>query len=392
MTAILQPMAVVLDDDPDVVVTLSLQLRSLGIEARCHSRPDVLFDELPTLAPQLMILDLELGQSEDGIEVLRRLAECRYAGAVLLLSGVEAKIIRIAERVGRSLGLHMLEPLSKPYRLVDLRARLECIAPRPLTQGHPSDIERSREEIDQALVRGEFTVYYQPQIELASGHLSGVEALARWQHPEGGMLAPSQFLPLMSTEQCRALTRRVLEVVLEDAEHWWQAGLSVAVAINVTPAELMNDDLLTVIEQGRRSLSHRFPIVLELTESTAMDDELLGGEVAARLRLHGLEVSVDDFGIGFSSLSRLQLLPVSELKIDRSFVSDIEETSQNAAIVEAVALLGKRLGIRVVAEGVESLDSLPLLRAHGCTHVQGFALGRPMTSEDILRIQHLLLA
>lgn len=392
MTAILQPLAAVLDDDPDVVVTLSLQLRTLGIEAHCHSHPDSMLAELPTLAPRLLVLDLELGCSEDGIEVLRRLAESRYTGAVLLLSGVETKIIKIAERVGRALGLNMLDSLGKPYRLADLRSRLERLAPRVLPQGNHTDIQRSREEIDLALARDEFTVHYQPQIELASGRLSGVEALARWQHPEVGLLAPGQFLPLMSPEQCHALTRRVLQVVLDDAERWWQSGLSVAMAINVTPAELMNDELLEVIEQGRQALSHRFPIVLELTESDSMDDELLGGEVAARLRLHGLEVSVDDFGIGFSSLSRLQLLPISELKIDRSFVSDIQETSQNAAIVEAVALLGQRLGIRVVAEGVESLDSLPLLRAHGCTHVQGFALGRPMPSDDILRIQHLLLA
>ncbi|GGX94080.1 diguanylate phosphodiesterase [Litchfieldella qijiaojingensis] len=392
MSAILQPLAAVLDDDPDVVVTLSLQLHALGMEARCHSRPEALLAELPILGPRLLIVDLELGRSNDGIEVLRRLAECRYAGAVLLLSGVESKIIHIAERVGRTLGLHMLDPLGKPYRLTDLRRRLEDISPRVVSERQSGDVLRSQEEVDLALTRDEFIVHYQPQFELASNRLSGVEALVRWQHPEMGLLQPGQFLPLMTPDQCQALTRRVASLALRDADRWSEAGLSLSMAINVTPAELMNAELLSLMDNGRRGLSHRAPIVLEITESDSMDDELLGGEVAARLRLHGVEVSVDDFGVGFSSLSRLQLLPISELKIDRSFVRDIHEASQDAAIVEAVALLGQRLGIRVVAEGVESLDRLPLLRTYGCTHVQGFALGRPMPAEQIPVIDRMLPA
>lgn len=391
MTAILHPFAAVLDDDPDVVVTLSLQLRTLGIEAHCHARPEALLAELPTLSPRLLILDLELGHSDDGIDVLRRLAECDYAGAVLLLSGVETKIIQIAERVGRSLGLNMLSPLSKPYRLADLRRRLEGIRPQVVAVTRPDDVLRTQDEIERALDGDEFIVHYQPQIELASGRLSGVEALARWQHPEAGLLSPAKLLPLMTPRQCQALTRRVLSVAFADTQRWLRHGIAISLAVNVTPDELMNDDLLALVDAGRRQLSHPLPIVLEVTESDSMDDELLGGEVAARLRLHGLEVSVDDFGVGFSSLSRLQLLPISEIKIDRSFVSDMHEASQNAAIVEAVALLGQRLGIRVVAEGVESLECLPLLRAFGCTHVQGYALGRPMSADDILRVQHLLL-
>jgi len=117
-----------------------------------------------------------------------------------------------------------------------------------------------------------------------------------------------------------------------------------------------------------------------------MEDELLGSEVAARLHLAGLEVSVDDFGVGFSSLARLQLLPISELKVDRSFVSQLLEDAQDAAIVEAVALLGRRLGIRVVAEGVEDLACLARLERYGCTHVQGFGLARPMPASDILAL------
>ncbi|MFC3282859.1 EAL domain-containing response regulator [Litchfieldella rifensis] len=386
MPADTQPLAAILDDDPDVAVMLSLQLRVLGMEACCYREQAPLLAELPYRRPRMVILALEFGQV-DGIAVLRRLAELEYRGVVLLLSGVERKIVRIAERVGRALGLTILDSLSKPYRLADLRRRLDGIRPRVQGGGESRvDAIRSPDEIELALAHDEFIVHYQPQYELANRRLSGVETLVRWQHPGAGLLYPGQFLHLMAPEQCQAMTRHLVALAMRDAARWSEAGLQLSVSVNVTPAELMNVELLSLMGQWRRSLAQRSPLVLEITETGSMDNDLLGSEVAARLHLLGLEVSVDDFGIGFSSLSRLQLLPISELKLDRSFVRHLHEDVQDAAIVEAVALLGQRLGIRVVAEGVESLESLEPLQRLGCTHVQGFALARPMPAEAILAL------
>ncbi|MDZ7851336.1 MAG: EAL domain-containing response regulator [Halomonas sp.] len=380
-----QRLAVVLEEDPDAAATLSLQLRTLGMECRYCRNGQHLIGEVMVRRPQLVIMALEFGQ-QDGISMLRRLAESGYLGRVLLLSGVERKIVRIAERLGQALGLQMLASLDKPMRLIELRECLEALA-----LGHPSDDACTVtppcriEELDRAFARQEITLHYQPQFELASGRLSGVEALVRWAHPEAGLLVPGRFLPLLTPDQNRHLTRRVLQLALEDAARWRGAGLSLSLSVNVTADDLMSPELLSLISEGRCSAGDT-PVILEITETAAMEDELLGSEVAARLHLGGLEVSVDDFGVGFSSLARLQLLPISELKVDRSFVSRLLEDAQDAAIVEAVALLGRRLGIRVVAEGIEDLACLASLERYGCTHVQGFGLARPMPAADILAL------
>ncbi|MCE9663352.1 EAL domain-containing response regulator [Halomonas sp. M5N1S17] len=374
-------LAVVLDEDPDVVAVLSLQLHVLGMESRCYRRADVLLEEIDECEPQLVIMGLEFGDP-DGIALLRLLAERRYAGWVLLLGGVERKISRIAERVGHTLGLQMLGSLDKPMRLAELRQRLDRLhLGRKPTIAPEDDPFFSAGELDRALEQHELTLHYQPQFELATGRLSGVEALVRWSHPEIGLIGPASFLPMLTAGQSRRLTCHVLEQALADAAHWASMGVVLSLSVNVTADDLMESQLLSMTR-------HRRPgepplVVLEITETAAMDDELLGSEIAARLHLNGMEVSVDDFGVGFSSLSRLQMLPISELKIDRSFVRHLQQDSQDAAIVEAVALLGRRLGIRVVAEGVEELDCLPTLARFGCTHVQGFGLSRPVPADMI---------
>lgn len=378
-----QALALVLEADMDVAAVLSLQLETLGLSSRYyhHSRP--LLEAVANRPPTLVILGLERG-SEDAIALLRRLSVTGYRGWVLLLSGVERKIARIAERVGLALGLRMLGCLDKPMRLADLR---RCLGNLRIGRESSAEVNGdpvfSGEELGLALKRRELTLHYQPQFELSTGRLSGVEALVRWAHPELGLIGPAAFLPLLSPAQGKRLTRHVLEMALLDADGWHREGVMPSLSVNVTADDLGCPDLLALT---RRRRTGEPPLVLEVTETAAMQDDLLGSEVAARLCLGGLEVSVDDFGIGFSSLSRLQLLPISELKVDRSFVRHLHEESQDAAIVEAVALLGRRLGIRVVAEGVEDPGALALLDRFGCTHVQGFGLARPMPAEEILEL------
>ncbi|ATJ81443.1 EAL domain-containing protein [Halomonas beimenensis] len=377
-------LAMVLEDDPDAAAALAVQLRVLGVETRYCRHAHHLVGEVLARRPQLVVMGLAFGD-QDGIAVLRRLAECRYAGKVLLLSGVERKVARIAERLGEALGLDMLASLDKPMRLAELRQRLSGLG-----QALPAGPEKGRplfqhDELERAFERQELILHYQPQFDLATRRLSGVEALVRWAHPEAGMLAPGDFLPLLTSAQGRLLTRRVLQLAMADAARWREAGVNLSLSMNVTPDDLLCPELVSLVRAGWHSAGGA-PLVLEITESSSMEDELLGSEVATRLHLTGLEVSVDDFGVGFSSLARLQLLPISELKVDRSFVSRLHEDVQDAAIVEAVALLGRRLGIRVVAEGVEDLACLAPLERFGCTHVQGFGLARPMPASEVLAL------
>lgn len=377
----MRALALVLDTDPDVAAVLSLQLDLLGLESRHYRRATPLLEEITSCRPQLVIMALEV-DDHDGIALLHQLSEMDFQGRVLLLSGVERKISRIAERVGLTLGLQMLGSLEKPMRLAELRQRLGNLR---VGREAPAEVEGdpvfSSEELETALVRRELTLHYQPQFELSSGRPSGVEALVRWTHPEMGLIGPASFLPLLTPAQSQRLTCHVLRQALADADDWARQGLLLSLSVNVTADDLMGPELLAMTRDRRPGESPM--VILEITETAAMDDDLLGSEVAARLHLGGLEVSVDDFGVGFSSLSRLQMLPISELKIDRSFVCHLHEESQDAAIVEAVALLGRRMGIRVVAEGVEDLGCLALLERFGCTHVQGFGLSRPVPAAII---------
>ncbi|MFG6177938.1 EAL domain-containing protein [Halomonas sp. THAF12] len=375
-------LAMVLDDDADVAATLAVQLQVLGVEIRHSRHVHHLIDEVVVRRPRLVAIGLAFGD-HDHIVALRHLAECRYSGKVLLLSGVERKVARIAERLGESLGLDMLVSLDKPMRLAELRERLACLEPTCSREAPARLVPRFRQQdLERAFACHELILHYQPQFELATRRLSGVEALVRWRHPEIGMLAPGEFLPLLSAAQGRQLTRRVLQMAMSDAARWRRAGVHLSLSLNVTPDDLLCPELVNLV-RARWRASGGTPLVLEIIESASMEDELLGSEVATRLHLSGLEVSVDDFGVGYSSLSRLQRLPISELKIDRSFVSRLHEDVQDAAIVEAVALLGRRLGIRVVAEGVEDLACLEPLARFGCTHVQGFGLARPLPADEI---------
>ncbi|QJR00193.1 EAL domain-containing response regulator [Halomonas sp. PGE1] len=355
------PLALVLEADPDVAAVLSLQFEVLGLETRYFQQSTALLAAVAARPPRLVVLGLEFG-SEDGFALLRHLAATGYRDWVLLLSGVERKIARIAERVGHTLGLQMLGCLDKPMRLSELRRcldnlRVGCRAPLE-ARGEPLF---SADDLEQAFIRDELTLHYQPQFELATGRLSGVEALVRWAHPALGLIGPASFLPLLSLDQGKRLTRHVLARAQADAAVWLREGVSASVSVNVTADDLMCPDLL---ELACLRSPEDPPLVLEITETAAMQDELLGSEVAARL----------------------QLLPISELKVDRSFVQHLQEETQDAAIVEAVALLGRRLGIRVVAEGVEDPASLALLDRFGCTHVQGYGLARPMPAEAILEV------
>jgi diguanylate cyclase (GGDEF)-like protein len=240
-------------------------------------------------------------------------------------------------------------------------------------------------ELQRALQEGELVLYYQPKHDVDSGALIGAEALVRWQHPEEGLLTPDRFL---NVAERAGLMRQLTSYVLERATHqlarWNRDGADLSIAVNLAmpnlldlrlPGEvqrLLND---TGIEPSR--------LILEITENIVMADPARILEVVRGLHALGVELSLDDFGAGASSLGYLQRLTLTELKIDRSFVMAMEADRGSAAIVHATIDLAHNLGLRVVAEGVETLDSAHHLRQLGCDQLQGYLLGRPMPAEDL---------
>jgi diguanylate cyclase (GGDEF)-like protein len=236
-----------------------------------------------------------------------------------------------------------------------------------------------------ALEDDQLVLHYQPKADLGSGQIHSVEALVRWQHPEHGLLGPGEFIPLAErTGLIHPLTRWVLNAALNQAAHWQHDGRRLSVAVNISTRCLLDPSFPDQVTS--QLATWQIPadlLVLEITESAVMADPNLALEVLGRLHRLGVGLAVDDFGTGYSSMAYLKELPVDELKIDRSFVSQMATSPSDAVIVRSTIDLGHNLGLRVVAEGVETQHAWQQLSALGCDIAQGYYLGRPMPAAEL---------
>lgn len=241
------------------------------------------------------------------------------------------------------------------------------------------------EDLYRALDRGELVPYYQPKAA-PDGAVLGVEALVRWHHPEHGLLMPGAFLDAVEDHELMpALTESMLAQALRDCADWAAKGRRLTVSVNISAADLRDPDLAARVLD--LLLEHGLPapaLVLEITESAMMTDPDAALRTLQWLRDVGVEISVDDYGTGHSSLAYLRRLPVQELKIDASFVREMKGNSKDVAIVESTLRMAQALGLRVVAEGVEDAETLRRLRLLGCDVVQGWHLAAAMPAEQLL--------
>jgi diguanylate cyclase (GGDEF)-like protein len=240
-------------------------------------------------------------------------------------------------------------------------------------------------ELRRALDHDELVLHFQPTLDVRASSVRMVEALVRWQHPQRGLLAPGEFLPVAEqTGLIGPITRRVLDLALSQARAWADEGLTLGVAVNLSARNLLDMSLPEQVEDalGRWGVpAHR--LGLEITESSAMVDPGRAAVVLNRLAALGVEIAVDDYGTGYTSLHYLRSLPVDTLKIDRSFVTSMRQEPSNAVIVRSTIELARNLGLRVVAEGVEDGETLDELVRLGCDVAQGFFLSRPLPAEDV---------
>ena len=241
---------------------------------------------------------------------------------------------------------------------------------------------RLASELAQALDTEALELWFQPQADPRTGRVLAAEALVRWRHPVHGLLLPADFIPLAeSTGLIHKLTSRVLDAALGQCAEWKRAGLHLRVSVNVSASDLLGDlDERVAAALDRHDLDPS-AVVIEVTESAVHSDPARAREMLTRLQRLGVGLSLDDFGTGFSSLQHLKTLPVTEIKIDRSFVIDM--TPDDAAIVEATTQLAHRLGKRVVAEGVEDRSTWSRVAAAGCELIQGYALSRPVPADEL---------
>src|SRR4051794_2866950 len=367
----------ILDDDPGVLNFLAEVGRERRYDVALTGSIQELRSRYPTFDPSLIILDLQYGQG-DGIEVLSYLKDQGCRSPIMLISGFDARVLETARRVGLEYGLAIVDALEKPIRLESLARLLE-------TYREP-DSDEWTADLRTAIDRGHLIVYYQPKVELASGRLVGFEALARWQHPVRGLIDPDHFIPLAEASELIArLTDEVLLQSVGDCASWAIAGHNLSVAVNMSPLLFMQERLLSSLIQVLTQ--YRLPaecLTLEVTESAAMQDPLSTMGTLSRLRLRGFNLALDDFGTGYSNLAILHRMPFNELKIDRSFVTDVSESRDSQVIVRAIAALAQQMGLATVAEGVEDLVIWEWLRSVGIDQIQGYAIARPMPADAVL--------
>ena len=240
-------------------------------------------------------------------------------------------------------------------------------------------------ELRQAIRERELVLAYQPKGELPTGDLAGVEALVRWQHPTRGLVMPDEFIELAEhTALIQPLTRFVLDEALHQCRRWLDDGRHISVAVNISARSLLDSELITMVTELLST--YDLPagmLTLELTESAIMNDPNRARATLVELSTMGVRLAIDDFGTGYSSLAYLKTLPVNELKIDRSFVLNMVENPSDAVIVRSVIDLGHNLGLRVVAEGLETDEMARKLQNAGCTHAQGFLWARPASAQAV---------
>lgn len=327
----------------------------------------------------LILTDLQM-PGMDGVEFVRALTQGGYDGELVLVSGEDMRILKTTEQLARAHGLRVLGRLKKPVvpeRLGELLAHhTDAVASRPKV-AHKT---YGADELRRAIAAGELVCHCQPKVRLADGTLTGVEILVRWQHPADGLVFPERFVGVAEEHGLiDDLTRVVLRDALCQTRAWFDAGREMHVAVNISMGNLDTLDFPDLVVAAAREMDVSLSsLVLEVTESRLMQDMRAPLDILARLRLKHVDLSIDDFGTGHSSLAQLRDLPFNELKIDRGFVHGAWRDAQLAAICEASLDIAHKLGMRSVAEGVEDLDDWNYLRARGCDVAQGYFIARPM--------------
>lgn len=380
------------EDDPLMAKVMGFHLTKMGCPA-----PVVVGDGAAAMAhletasepPHVFITDLNM-PGMDGVEMLRHIADRKYRGQIILFSGEHIDVLQTTHALAETHGLNVSAALTKPISYNKLLAALitankacekDGDSDRKLEQEAGYDIDP--DEIRKGLKNKEFVVQYQPKAHIESSAISGVEALVRWNHPRHGVIGPDHFIGLCERH---GLILELTNVVLRDAiaqgGRWAASGTPLTVAINISMDCLERLDYPDFIAglADEAGLDRSF-LMLEITESRLLQDLKNVLEVLTRLRMKGFGLSIDDFGTGYSSMSQLQRLPFTEIKIDRAFVHGVQHDAKARAILETSAELGRRLNMKIVAEGVEEDGDLACITEMGCDVVQGFIVARPMDAE-----------
>ncbi len=381
----------VVDDDGVVGLLVSNMARSIGFHcivtkdaANCH--------KLVTADTAVIVLDLIM-PGMDGIEVLRLLGEQKCRARIVLMSGMDKRVIETAKKLARTLGLVVVGHLQKPFGVEELRAALGDIAPVEsllIAQEKPK-LDYPDAELARAFAQAEFVNYYQPQISLKTGLVTGVEVLSRWLNPRRGVIVPDHFIARAeSMGFIDALCWSTAEMALADVNQFQdKLGIQPRLSLNAsihTLRDLKFPDMFMALLDH-----HRFPagnIVIEITETGLIRELAHTLDVLARLRMKTIQLSIDDFGTGYAMMQQLQNIPATELKIDMSLIQNMQASESDRIMVEKTIEMGHGLGMEIMAEGVTTNEQIKLLQRMGCDGAQGFLFSPALPPAELVQWMH----
>ena len=380
----------IVDDDPILCALAEMFFATRGathVHASQNGREAVEILQNRSRPIDFVLCDLNMPEI-DGLQFLRHLKECGYAGQLAVVSGEPEHIRKTARRLADSYDLNLIGTLVKPFDHVALERLIQDAKTRDANRTSDDPIDVAADDLRIALERGDVVPFYQPKVEIATLQVVGAEALARWPHALHGMIAPNIFIPIAEqSDLIRDLTQCMARQSIEDLSKWRLSGVDPKMSLNLSPRTL---NWLELPDELARSVAaaglERGNFALEITESKLLQQNARTVEILARLRMMGFELSIDDFGTGYSNIDSLREFPFTELKIDRSFVQNARQDPFAMSCVEASVKLARDLGMRVVAEGVETAEDWDCVSAAGADQVQGYFIAQADACRGLLAL------
>jgi EAL domain-containing protein (putative c-di-GMP-specific phosphodiesterase class I)/CheY-like chemotaxis protein len=380
----------VVDDDPDQRYLVARMLDTMGLANVVEATSGRAALEVLVRADEpidVVISDLQMPDI-DGMELIRKIGERALPVSVILVSALDDVLLGSAATMTHAYGVRIIGTICKPVTRDKIFTVLRHYVPQNAVVESSLDkaLPVEPEQVLAGIAAGQFEPFFQPKVELGTGRVVGAEALARWRHPAYGLLGPETFLaPLGRAGYLDELSWIMLALAALEAGRWCSAGLNLSVAVNVSATSLADPnyaDAVTQIVAGQGLEPNRMTI--ELTESEAIRNVAAALENLTRLRMRGFGLAIDDYGVGYSSMQELSRMPFTEVKIDRSFVTAAAGSEKHRIMIAHTVEVARLLGLKTVAEGVETKAEMQLLHSLGCDMIQGCLIAEPMEGRELL--------